>query len=240
MKRFWAFRDGPKAEAAELWLEGEIVGSRDWWYEGETLIVPDEFRAQLAALTGKDITVWINSPGGDAFAGMCIYTLLKEHKGKKTCKVAGIAASAATIPPMACDEILLSPASILMIHEASTIAWGREEDMEKAQGALRAVNETMADVYAARCGRPRDEVLKLMHDETYMSPAKAIELGFADGVMYEGEGGVGRPAALITLKDIKWPRSALDDHEAAERARFAAEARAMKEAADQITWKPGT
>jgi hypothetical protein len=76
-----------------------------------------------------------------------------------------------------------------------------------------------------------------MHDETYMSPAKAIELGFADGVMYEGEGGVGRPAALITLKDIKWPRSALDDHEAVERAKIAAQARAVKDAADQITVK---
>jgi ATP-dependent Clp protease protease subunit len=238
--RFWAFKPGAQAEAAELWLEGEIVGSRDWWYEGETVIVPDEFRAQLDALKGKDITVWINSPGGDAFAGMCIYTLLKEHKGKKTCKIAGIAASAATIPPMACDEIWLSPASIMMIHDASTVAFGREEDLEAAQNALRAVNETMADLYAARSGKPRDEILQLMHAETYMSPAKAIDLKFADGVMYEGEGGVGRPAALITLKDIKWPKSALDDHEAAERKHIAAEALAMKEAADKITWKPGT
>lgn len=238
MKKFWAIRDDLKAESAELWIEGEIVGSRDWWCEGGTVIVPEEFRKQLDELKGKDIIVWVNSPGGDAFAGMCIYTLLKEHKGRKTGKVAGVAASAATIPLMACDEIYLSPASILMIHEASTIAWGREEDMERAQSALRAVNETMADVYAARCGRPRAEVLQWMHEETYMSPAKAIDLGFADGVMYEGEGGVARPAALITLKDIKWPRSVLDDHEAAERTRFAAEARAMREAADRITWKP--
>lgn len=237
---FWSFRMTAEGEPAELWIDGEIVGSRDWWWDEATVAVPSEFRESLAALKGRDIAVWINSPGGDAFAGMCIYTLLKEHKGRKVAKVAGLAASAATIPLMACDEALLSPASIVMIHEASTIAWGREEDMQKAQNGLRAVNEAMADVYAAKTKKPRDEILKLMHDETYMSPAKAIELGFADGIMYQGEDGTQRPAALITLKDIKWPRSTLDDRETAERARFAAEARAMKEAADRITWKPGT
>ncbi len=241
MKNFWNFQVSALAdEPAELWIEGEIVGSRNWLWDGDNVVVPAEFREQMDALKGRDVTVWINSPGGDAFAGMCIYTLLKEHKGKTTCKVAGIAASAASVILMAGDEILLSPASMVMIHEGATVAIGREEDMERAQSMLRAVNEAMADLYAARTGKPREEILRMMHDETFMSPAKAIELGFADGVLYQEDSGVQRPAALITLKDIKWPRSALDDHEAAERARFAAEARAMKEAADRITWKPGT
>lgn len=238
--KFWNFRVTAESEPAELWIDGEIVGSRDWWWDESTVTVPNEFRESLEALKGRDIVIWINSPGGDAFAGMCIYTLLKEHKGHKTAKVAGLAASAATIPLMACDEVLLSPASIVMIHEASTFAVGREEDMERAKSTLRAVNEAMADLYAARTKRPRDEILKLMHDETFMSPAKAIELGFADGVMYQDEDGVQRPAALITLRDIKWPRSSLGDREAAERARIAAEARALREAADRITWKPTT
>jgi hypothetical protein len=99
----------------------------------------------------------------------------------------------------------------------------------------------MADFYAARkrqdAGRdPADDARRDIHG----AAAKAIDLGFADGVIYEGEDGTARPAALITLKDLKWPRSTLDDRETAERARFAAEARAMKEAADRITWKPGT
>ena len=241
VKDFWSFRVSALAdEPAELWIEGEIVGSRNWLWDGENVVVPTEFRDRLAELSGRDVTVWINSPGGDAFAGMCIYTMLKERNGKTTCKVAGIAASAASVILMAGDEILLSPASMVMIHEGATVAIGREEDMERAQAMLRAVNEAMADLYAARTGKSREEILGMMHDETFMSPAKAIELGFADGIMYQGEDGTQRPAALITLKDIKWPRSTLDDRETAERARFAAEARAMKEAADRITWKPGT
>ena len=242
MRQFWAFKPGARAETAELWLEGEFKAERDWFWDGAdaTLAVPDEFRAQLAAVSGRDLTVWINSPGGDPYAGMCIYTLLLEHRGRKTGKIAGIAASAATIPLMACDEILMSPASFIMIHEASTVARGREEDMERAKSELVAVNATMADLYAKRSGLPLEEVKRLMHVETLMSPAKALELKFADSVMYEGEDGTQRPAALITLKDIKWPRSTMDDRETAERARFAAEARAMKEAADRITWKPGT
>ena len=242
MNRFWAFKPGTQAEEAELWLEGDFVWTKDWLWGGEdtAAVVPNEFRAQLAAVKGKNLSLWINSLGGDPYVGMCIYSMLLEHKGRKTGKIGGLAASAATIPLMACDEILMSPASFIMIHEASTVARGREEDMDKAKNELIAVNAAMADLYAKRSGLPMEEIQRLMHAETMMSPAKALELKFADGVMYPDASGVQRPAALITLKDIKWPRSALDDHEAAERARFAAEALALKDAADRITWKPGT
>ena len=242
MRKFWAFKPGARAEAeAELWNEGEFQEARDWFWDGAdaTLTVPDEFRTNLQELRGMDLTVWVNSPGGDPYAGMAIYTLLMEHQGRKIAKIAGIAASAATLPLMACDEIWMSPASFLFIHEASTVARGREEDMERAKAELIAVNARMAELYTKRSGLSAEKIQELMHAETLMSPARALELNFADGVLYQDGEGDQRPAALITLKDIKWPRSALDDHEAEERKRIAAEALSTREAADRITWKPG-
>lgn len=195
MKRFWNWtqtRDG----LGELRIEQEILQEPSWWDgSGDT---PKAFREELAAQGGRDIVVWINSPGGDVFAGASIYTMLREYGGRVTVKVDGIAASAASVIAMAGDELLMSPPSMLMVHRASTWTGGNVNDMEQARAALAEVDDAMAQAYMLRTGLSKDEILALMDAETYMSAAKAVELGFCDGVMYQDQA-AGRmmPAACV-------------------------------------------
>jgi ATP-dependent Clp protease protease subunit len=135
--------------------------------------------------SGGDISVWINSPGGDVFAASQIYNMLKEYKGKVTVKVDGLAASAASVIAMAGDEILMSPVAMLMIHNPSTLIWGEEADMVKAKEMLAEVKESIINAYELKTSLSRNKISKMMDMETWMSAKKAVELGFADKVLYE-------------------------------------------------------
>ena len=184
-KKFWNFArvTDQEAESYELRLEGPI--SEDSWWGDE--VTPKMFRDELDQVSG-DLTVWINSPGGDVFAAAQIYTMLKEHAGKITVKIDALAASAASVVAMAGDEIYMSPPAMMMIHDPSTLAWGNESDMKEAIKVLREVKESILNAYMAKTGKSHDELAKLMQDDgTWMNAKKAVELGFADAVLYEDE-----------------------------------------------------
>lgn len=188
--RFWNFSES-EAGAPELRITGEIVSDDDvWFYEwfGIPAASPNAFREALKDYAGKDITVWIDSWGGDVFAGAGIYTALMEHKGAVTVKVDGKAVSAASIIAMAGEEILMSPGSIMMIHNPWTITQGEAKDMRKAAEVLDEVKEAIMNAYEIKTGRTREELSALMDEETWMSPKKAISEGFADGMLYTDEG----------------------------------------------------
>jgi len=178
MRKFWNFSE----ENGEniLRLDGEIA-SESWWGDEVT---PKMFMNELAEFSGKDITVWINSPGGDVVAGSQIYTALKEHKGQVTVKIDGLAASAASVIAMAGDFVYMSPTSLLMIHDPMTIAIGNENDMEQAIAVLRECKESIINAYALKTGISRAKISRLMSDETWMNARKAVELGFADKILY--------------------------------------------------------
>jgi ATP-dependent Clp protease protease subunit len=178
MRKFWNFSE----ENGEniLRLDGEIA-SESWWGDEVT---PKMFMNELAEFSGKDITVWINSPGGDVVAGSQIYTALKEHKGQVTVKIDGIAASAASVIAMAGDFVYMSPTSLFMIHDPITIAIGNENDMEQAIAILRECKESIINAYALKTGISRAKISRLMSDETWMNARKAVELGFADKILY--------------------------------------------------------
>ena len=178
MRKFWNFSE----ENGEniLRLDGEIA-SESWWGDEVT---PKMFMSELAEFGGKDITVWINSPGGDVVAGSQIYTALKEHKGQVTVKIDGLAASAASVIAMAGDFVYMSPTSLLMIHDPMTIAIGNENDMEQAIAVLRECKESIINAYALKTGISRAKISRLMSDETWMNARKAVELGFADKILY--------------------------------------------------------
>ena len=178
MERFWNF--APDGGANELRLDGEIA-SETWWGDEVT---PALFRADLAQHPG-DITVWINSPGGDVFAASSIYTALKEHKGRVTIKIEALAASAASVIAMAGDEVLISPTAYLMIHNPWMLAVGNSDEMRSAAKMLDEVSEGIITAYALKTGQPREKLVKLMNAETWMSAKSAIELGFADGMLYD-------------------------------------------------------
>ena len=164
-----------------LRLEGPIDSENFWGDE----ITPQMFRKDLEAEEG-DVTVWINSPGGNVFAAAEIYTMLKDYAGKVTVKVASLAASAASVVAMAGDTVQMSPTALLMLHDPSTVAMGNTRDMEKAIAALNEVKEAIVNAYAAKSGLRRGRIADLMSEETWLNAKKAVELGFADEVLYDG------------------------------------------------------
>ena len=179
MNKFWNWiRDDTGTRV--LRLEGPIDSESFWGDE----ITPAMFRQELEAEEG-DLTVWINSPGGNVFAAAEIYTMLQEYKGAVTVKIASIAASAASVVAMAGSRVLMSPTALLMIHDPSTIAMGNAKDMEKAIETLNEVKESIINAYAAKSGLRRSKIAELMSNETWMNAKKAVELGFADEVLFE-------------------------------------------------------
>ena len=181
MKKFWNWihDDGG---GRVLRLEGPIDSENFWGDE----ITPRMFREDLEAEDG-DVTVWINSPGGNVFAAAEIYTMLKDYAGKVTVKVASLAASAASVVAMAGDTVQMSPTALLMLHDPSTVAMGNARDMEKAIAALNEVKEAIVNAYAAKSGLRRGRIADLMSEETWLNAKKAVELGFADEVLYDGK-----------------------------------------------------
>lgn len=131
-----------------------------------------------------DITVWINSPGGDCVAAAQIYNMLSEYPGKVTVKIDGLAASAASVIAMAGNEVYMSPVSMMMIHNPATIAFGDHNEMEKAIELLDAVKESIINAYVIKTGLSRAKLSHLMDAETWMDANKAVELGFADSILY--------------------------------------------------------
>ena len=130
-----------------------------------------------------NITVWINSPGGDCVAAAQIYNMLMDYPHDVTVKIDGIAASAASVIAMAGTKVLMSPVSTMMIHNPATIAWGDAGDMEKAIAMLDAVKDAIINAYEIKSGLSRAKLSHLMDSETWMDANKAVELGFADGIL---------------------------------------------------------
>ena len=161
-----------------LELNGTIA--EESWFDDD--VTPQLFKDELNSGTG-DITVWINSPGGDCVAAAQIYNMLSNYKGKVTVKIDGIAASAASVIAMAGDTVLVSPVSMLMIHNPATIAWGDHAEMQKAIDMLSEVKESIINAYVLKTGLSRPKLSHLMDAETWMDANKAVELGFADEIM---------------------------------------------------------
>ena len=141
------------------------------------------FRSELQKHSG-DVTVFINSPGGDVFAASQIYTMLRNHSGKVTVKIDGIAASAASVVAMAGEETLISPTGMLMCHNPMTCAMGNKADMEKAIALLDEVKESIINAYAEKSHLSRNKIARLMDEETWMNAEKALQLGFVDGILF--------------------------------------------------------
>ncbi len=131
----------------------------------------------------KDVVVSINSPGGDVFEGITIYNLLAEHKGKVTVQIPGMAASAASIIAMAGDEINISKAGFLMIHNAWSYAMGNKQELMKTADVLGQIDVAMADVYASRSGMDKKAITKMMDAETWLGGQEAVDKGLADGTI---------------------------------------------------------
>lgn len=179
MKKFWNFIQNEDTSETELLFNGPI--SEDTWWGDE--VTPALFRDELAKVSGN-LTVWLNSPGGDVFAASQIYSMLKNHKGKVTVKIDGIAASAASVVAMAGDETLIAATALMMIHDPSTCAMGNKADMEKAITLLEEVKESIINAYETKSHLSRNKIAKMMSDETWLNAKKAYDMGFVDGILF--------------------------------------------------------
>ena len=184
MDKFWKWKqrkviNQDSTESTERVLELCGTIAEESWFADD--VTPKMFKEEL--LSGKgDITVYINSPGGDCVAAAQIYNMLSEYPGKVTVKIDAIAASAASVIAMAGDTVLMSPTSMIMVHNPATIAFGDHNEMQKAIDMLAEVKESIINAYQLKTGLSRAKLSKLMEAETWMSVHKAVELGFADDI----------------------------------------------------------
>ena len=177
MNKFWNWVRNSD-ESRTLYLNGTIA--EESWFDDD--VTPAAFKAELLAGEG-DITVWINSPGGDCVAASQIYSMLMDYKGAVTVKIDGIAASAASVIAMAGTTVLMAPTALMMVHNPLTVAIGDTEEMQKAIAMLDEVKESIINAYEIKTGLSRAKLSHLMDAETWMDATKAMELGFADEIM---------------------------------------------------------
>ena len=202
---FWSFRNAEDSEEnGVLQIDGVLEVEQDWWGPSGQVIARN-IRRHLDRV--KDVTVYINSPGGDVMAGAELYTALREHsangKGRVTVKISGIAASAASIVAMAGDEILMSPVAYMMIHNPWTVAAGNAQELRKQADVLDVISEGLINAYERRTGKSREEIAAMLSTDTYMSAQTCIDEGFADGMMWETPQPPADPAARQTAAKMQ-------------------------------------
>ena len=178
-RKFWNWVRN-EGEKRTLLLDGEI--SDETWFGDE--VTPVVFREELNAAKG-DVILWLNSPGGDCFAAAQIYNMLMDYPGSVTVKIDGLAASAASVIAMAGSTVEISPVGMMMIHNPMTISIGDVQEMERAIALLAEIKESIINAYEIKTGMSRAKISRLMDAETWMNAKKAVELGFADSVLYE-------------------------------------------------------
>lgn len=177
-RRFWNWvrnEDGSRT----LYFDG-VIAEESWWGDE---ITPRQFKDELQSGEGN-VTIWLNSPGGDVFAAAQIYNMLMDYPGNVIVKIDGIAASAASVIAMAGGEVYMSPVSMMMIHNPATIAIGDTEEMERAIAMLNEVKESIINAYELKTSLSRARISHMMDAESWMNAKKAVELGFADDVLF--------------------------------------------------------
>lgn len=173
--KFWKWSDAVESDGSKLILEG-VISDMTWWGDE---ITPAEFRSELKEHQG-DLTVILNSGGGDVFAGLSIYNALMDYEGKVTVQVDGLAASVASIIAMAGDKIVMSPGSMMMIHKPWSMVMGDVNELEKAKEILNGIEDSIIPIYTGRTGLTKEEIAGMLEAETWMTAEQAVELGFAD------------------------------------------------------------
>jgi ATP-dependent Clp protease protease subunit len=180
-KRFWNFKSLDE-KMGELTLYGEI-SNETWWGDEVT---PKEFKSDLDNLGEIDtLNIYINSPGGDVFAGQTIYSILKRHKAHKNVYIDGLAASIASVIAMAGNTIFMPKNSMMMIHNPWTIGMGNASEFRKLAEDLDKIRESLIAAYEGHSALTRDEIIEIMDSETWLTASECEEYGFCDVVEEE-------------------------------------------------------
>ena len=173
-----------QTEPLERVLELNGTIAEESWFDDD--VTPQMFKDELFSGNGP-VTVWLNSPGGDCIAASQIYSMLMDYPHNVTVKIDGIAASAGSVIAMAGTKVLMSPTALVMIHNPATTAFGDHKDMSKAIDMLDEVKKSIINAYEIRTGLSHTQLSHMMDEETWMNAKKAIELGFADGLLEDNK-----------------------------------------------------
>lgn len=168
-KKFYNFK--ALKDKAELYIYGEIVS--DKWYDDE--VTANDFKDALNEHKGKDLDIYINSPGGSVWEAQAIVSMLQRHDGVKTAYIDGLAASAASFIALACDKVIMPENAYLMIHKAWNVCWGNGDDLRKQADMLDKVDEGILSVYMKKSKVSEDEMKKLVAEETWFTGKEAID-----------------------------------------------------------------
>ena len=180
----------------ELWDNDSADILRFWgWHD---LTAPLDIAAALEQANGEDVTILINSPGGDMAVGTEIRSMLRRYKGKTTALFQGFGASAATLAASGCNEIISEPGALLCYHNPAGGAEGDYRDMAKASEGLRNARDCILEVYTARqTSVSREQLISLMNKNIWISPSQALEYGLIDKIIpLDGEAEAD-PAAFV-------------------------------------------
>ena len=199
MKKFWNWKNQTQEEVVERVLEIDGTIADESWFDDD--ITPKMFKDELYSGNGP-ITIWLNSPGGDCIAASQIYSMLVDYQGDVTVKIDGLAASAASVIAMAGTKVLMSPTSLMMIHNPATTAFGDHKDMAKAIEMLDEVKESIINAYETKTKLSRTQLSHMMDSETWMNAKKALELGFIDGIIEDSKKQVS-DAFLFSTRDFE-------------------------------------
>ncbi len=197
--KFWQFRaSASNPKIGELMLYG-VISSESWWGDEVT---PKTFKDDLDALGDiEELHVFINSGGGDVFAGQAIHSMLKRHKAKVVVHIDGLAASIASVIAMAGDVVRMPRNAMMMVHNPWTIAMGNAADFRKLADDLDRIGESLVAAYEEKTGLPRDEIVALMEAETWMTADDAVAKGFADEIEQAKQVAASLKDAQLTVND---------------------------------------
>ena len=203
--KFWNFaKNSANPAAGELYLYGVISGA-SWWGDEVT---PKQFKTDLDALGDiQQLDIYINSDGGDVFAGHAIHAMLRRHSAHKIVHIDGVAASIASVVAMAGDEIIMPRNAMMMIHNPWTIAMGNADEFRKMADDLDKIRESIVAAYEDRTKLPHDEIVAIMDAETWLTADECVEKGFADKVDSEKQVAASLDGGFLVLNEQKFDLS---------------------------------
>ncbi|WP_147565138.1 head maturation protease, ClpP-related [Clostridium tyrobutyricum] len=199
-KKFWKFNAKENSDEGELLLYGDISDST-WWGDE---ITPKNFKEELDSLGDiKTLNVYINSGGGDVFAGQAIYSMLKRDDATVNVYIDGLAASIASIIAMAGDNVKMPKNAMLMVHNPWSFGMGNANDFRKLADDLDKVRESMISVYEDKTGMEKESIVELLDAETWMTAEEALEFGFADEIEEEKQVAASLNNRIFAINGLK-------------------------------------
>lgn len=169
--------------AHKLFVNGFIGEIYDFWTDEIKSCSYNGVKANLEGHENEALELHVNSKGGDAFEGMAMLNLLKNHEGEKVAIVDGICASAATLPLFAMDKVLAHETTMFLYHQSATMAFGHAEDLEKSANELRKIDDVITDLYMTRFTGTEDELKALLNEDKLITAKEALEFGLIDEIV---------------------------------------------------------